>query len=542
MNYLEVLTNKDLYQSLRKTTLVAAGWMCTIGGLVADVLQPIAPFAFYIFVIGLIALVALFYLYWKGNKELLGALALAGIFSAVFGFLSLLQQGDESQQRGIIASTVPGFESLQKGLGIIDEKLDDIKGDTETIKATTSRLETNSESIMNSLDAIREGIGGGNIVLNPDTPEEHYQNARLYELSGDYSAARRSYLEYFKSDLPILDPHLRFISFLKVQEGTAGARETYNAVTARSSGSMPSYARLLLLNPKQRIAGLEKYAEENPNFAPAAYHLSLEYSELRLGSQTISDKRQELAYLQSFQEIDESGGLLRYLVDQDLAGEWRDDAEARRLALESSLGNVLENPVSINWMSHNAGWNGNIQISESVQDIKWNIKGKTQPVSTGSSGYNDPRTGQPAPRAFFSLPKNQKNTTIEIRYVDLSGVEQGPFEFAFEASKESDDGNRRILEMTSTSWLSFRKYDGKVLLYFTHLLSYRGALSKIEYGVNRDTPNKAFDFPSWNKSGLAPIDGRAPVTITVPSRTSYVTARLTYKNGDKSPVTRFDRN
>tara|TARA_R110001592_G_scaffold337300_1_gene623659 strand:- start:277280 stop:278908 length:1629 start_codon:yes stop_codon:yes gene_type:complete len=542
MSYVQTLSNLSLVQSLRKTSLVVTGWLCTIGGLVADVLQPIAPFAFYLFVASAVGLVVVAFLYWRGNKDLLGPLALAGIAAALFGFLSLLQQGGESQEQGILATAIPGIENLQERLGIIDRKLDDIKGDTQTIVATTARLESNSETIMTSLEAIKAGSDSGGIIKNPESPEDYYHNARVQELSGDYAAARRSYLEYFKSDLPILDPHLRFISFLKVQEGTAGARETYNAVTARSASPIPAYARILLLNPAQRIAGLTRYFEENPAFGPAPYHLSLEFSEVRLGSQTIADKRQELAYLIAFQEIDENGGLLRYMVDQELVSEWRQDAQARRLTLESSLGNALENPVSLSWMSHNAGWNGNIQIGESVQDIKWNIKGKTQPVSTGSSGQVDPSTGKPAPRTFFSLPSNQGNALIEIRYTDLAGAEQGPFEFDFEAKKASADSNRNMLEMTSTSWVSFRDYDRKVLLYFSHLMVYRGALSKIQYGVDREVPNKDFSFPNWNKTGLATIDANTKVYITVPRSTSYVTVQLTYKNGDKSPITRFDRN
>jgi hypothetical protein len=301
------------------------------------------------------------------------------------------------------------------------------KGNTETIKASTARLEENSESMMASLHAIRDGIGQGGLIDNPQSPEEHYHNARVNELSGNYSGARRSYLEYFRSDLAMLDPHLRFISFLKVQEGTAGARETYSTVTAKSTIPIPAYARLLMRDPGQCSDGLRQYLQEHPEFAQAAYHLSLEYSERRLGSQTLSDKRQELSYLKSFAQIDAAGGLLRYMVDQELVSEWREDAEERRRALEgNATDNLLENPVSLSWMSHNAGWNGNIQLSEPVQDIQWNIKGRSQPTSTG---YNDPATGKPAPRTFFSLPTNHKESVIEIQYTDLSGAQQGPFEF-----------------------------------------------------------------------------------------------------------------
>lgn len=541
MSYLRTLTDGDTYQNLRRTSLTVGGTVCTLGGFVADVLQPIAPFANYLLYISFAALAAVLALYLKGNKNVLGLMVLTAIASVVFGLLSTLQLSEESQESGVIASAIPAVESLQQSLGIIDRKLDYIKADTESIKATTSRLEENSEAVMASLDAIREGIGKGGIIANPNSPEEYYHNARVHEIGGDYSAARRSYLAYFRADLPLLDPHLRFISFLKVQEGTAGARETYNTVTENSSSPMPAYARLLLLDPGKRAPALKLYLKDHSQFAPAAYHLSLEYSERRLGSQTLYDKRQELVYITAFQRIDEQGGLLRYMIDQDLVRQWREDAQARKLALDSGAAGLLKNPVAISWMSHNGGWNGNIQISESATDIQWNIKGQSSPTSTGSSGRVDPNTGKASPRSFFTLPSNQRAATVEIRYTDLTGMVQGPYEFAFKPGKESNDGNRRILETTSGSWVALREMNGSVLLYFTHLMTYRGALSKISYGVNRAEPNKKFKFPRWNKPGLAPIDAKTPLYITVPRSTKYVSVQLTFKNGDTSPVQRFER-
>ncbi len=543
MKYLQSLFNRDVFQSVRKTSLIVSGWLCTVGGLVADVLQPVAPFVSYLFFLSVAILVVLSILYAIGKKELLGALILAGISTTATGLFALFQTGDEAEERGVVASSIPAVASLQESLGLIEKKLDEIKEDTQSIKESATRIESKSDAMLKALDVLNEGIGNdGGIIQNPTSPEDHYHNARLQELGGDYSAARRSYLEFFKSDLPRLDPHLRFISFLKVQEGTAGARETYNEVTARSPGPIPAYARLLLQDPQRRKTALANYASQNPDFAPAAYHLSLEYSQSRLGSQTLSDKREELVHLKAFQSADASGGLLRYFIDQELVQEWRDDASTRLTAIESQMSaEALENPVSLSWMANNSGWNGNIQIAEPALDIKWNVKGSSSPQSVGMSGFTDPNTGRPTPQSFFSLPKNQSDSVIEIRYTDASGIERGPYEFAFTAQKESDDGNRRILEATSTSWLSFRDYDGSVLLYFTHLLSYRGALSKIEYGLNQESPHQNFEFPPWDKPGIAMIDGSFPMFLTVPGNTTFATVRLTYKNGDTSQVMRFDR-
>ena len=548
MKYIASLTNLQAYKSLRQTSLTISGVLATVGGLVADVMQPLAPFVFYIFLLSGLSLLVCCIVYFRGMKELLGALVLCAMATVATGLISLLQQGgQESEERGVVAVAVPAMGSLQVRLGLIEEKLDDIKEDTEAIredtgviKDTTARIESKPDEI---LSEIRKGFGSSKgVISNPASPEEYYHNARIHELGGDYSAARRSYLEFFKSDLNMLDPHLRFITFLKVQEGTAGARETYNEVTARSSTDMPAYARILLLPTGKRIAGLKTYFTEHPLFAPAAYHLSLEYSERRLGSQTLGDQREERRYLKAFVKEDTEGGLLRYFIDQELVAQWRADATQRLAALDNTLSSsVLENPVSLSWMAHNAGWNGNITIGEPALEIKWKIKGKGTAKSTGTRGANDPRTGRPAPRMFFELPLKQPSTTIQLWYTDLQGVQRGPFEFKFEKQKESDNGNRRTLEMTTNSWVSLRDYDGATLLYFTQVLSYRGALSTILYGVNRAKPNKNFRFPAWKKTGIAPITANVKPYINVPKSTRYVTVQLTYKNGDKSEVVRFDR-
>jgi len=544
MSVIQSLTNRAVFQSLRSTTLAITGSACTIGGLVADVLQPVAPFASYLFAISALAFVILFFIYRRGNDELLGAVAFAGVAAGVFGLIVIFQGGEEAEQTGFVATVIPGVAEFQASLGIIDAKLDVIAEDTQNLRESAERIEDSQEEVLRTLEEMRTSFATSGLIDSPRSPEEHYRNARIHELGGDYSAARRSYIEYFRADLPLLDSHLRFLAFLKVQEGTAGARETYATLMTGKDVGVPAYVRLLLLEASQRVLRLKAYAAEHPDFAPAFYHLSEEVSERRLGFQTLANKRAERDYLLQFQAADEAGGLLKHMIDQSLVETWREDAKARLKRLEGSAKGLLSNPVSITFGVNNSGYTATVSIAEPALELLWNVttgtQGSRDPQSTGDSGTISPQTGKAMPRMFFNLPANQQDTRIEIRYRDVNGIVQGPYGFDFKGKQESSDANQRILESTTTSWVSFRDYDGKRLLYFTHLMSYRGSIKTIEYGLNSEKPNKRFRFPVWRKAGMAPIDANTPMYTSVPRSTRFVTVQLTYKDGSKSAVQRFD--
>ncbi len=441
--------------------------------------------------------------------------------------------------------TTPPKGDYRDLTGLI-ERMSALERDVKELKVTTARIETKTDQLITSVETISASFATltkqGGVIAQPTTPEQHYHNARVHELGGDYGNARQSYLAYFASDLDYLDPHLRYLDFLKLQEGRAGARETYALIVQKAKSIVPTYASILLAEPGQRITKLRDFLAAHPDFAPAYYHLSEEYSAARLGTQSLDDKRQERAALESFLKLHSDGKLLRWIIDRSLVSGWQQDAESRLAAIAATVNDaVLANPVELRWMATNGGWMGTISIAEAAREVFWKGPGMTEFKSTGASPARDPRTGAPMPNLVLNLPDKTPSSEILVKYLNASGQEMGPFTIPFDPDASSLSESKYILGMTSTSWVSFREWDGKLLLYFSHLLSHRGVLKEIKYGVDKETPETAYAFPAYDKPGIAPITEDVSIYIAVPGPTKFVTVQLTFIDGTQSDVVRFAR-
>src|SRR5260370_1232900 len=99
---------------------------------------------------------------------------------------------------------------------------------------------------------------------------------------------------------------------------------------------------------------------------------------------------------------------------------------------------------------------------------------------------------------------------------------------------------RKILEMTAGSWLSFREFNG-LLLYYTHLMSYRCAIREVRIGLNSTIPDRAIAMPPCNQKDPMAIPADAQPYLKVPPATGLVSVELTYRDGSVSEVKTFRR-
>lgn len=98
----------------------------------------------------------------------------------------------------------------------------------------------------------------------------------------------------------------------------------------------------------------------------------------------------------------------------------------------------------------------------------------------------------------------------------------------------------KILDLTRGSWAYFRDYNGRQLVYFTHLEVYRCGIATARYSFNSDALDR--EWP------LQPCDANKPNEITTDrpyvalplGAGKWIAVQLTFRDGSKSAVVRID--
>jgi hypothetical protein len=382
----------------------------------------------------------------------------------------------------------------------------------------------------------------GGLIAGAKTPEEHYHNARVHELGGNFSAARKEYTEYLSSNLEALDPWLSYSTMLKSAEGKAGAVEAMRYFGDKLKPQTVSYqtALALLEDGEARLTKLQALAAANPDFGPLAWLISQEFSEARRGDQTLADQRGEKEWLEKFRAAHAAGKFEKYFLDKKEAQKWIDAGEARWAKLISTPERVLENPVTLTAQLSGGGWAVIFTLTDfKAKELFYKLDGKGDFQSTGQLPYKNPQTGLPMINTHVPLPNLASGEhTIEVKYVDKNEKTNGPYTLKFSTGDEQLAQGKMMLNMTAGSWLSFRDYEGKVLLYFSGLLSYRPIIKEIRWSLNNDKLDRTFAFKPSTK--MYEIGDELPY-LAVPADAEFANVQVTYKDGTTSPVQKIVR-
>jgi hypothetical protein len=189
---------------------------------------------------------------------------------------------------------------------------------------------------------------------------------------------------------------------------------------------------------------------------------------------------------------------------------------------------------------HNGGWTVVFSIADPTLGISWRMGDTGEFRETGFIDTLDPRTRKRMPNPSIELAADAPAATIQVRYVDATGELQGPFPIKFDPEAALIRDQRKILDMTATSWLAFREFNG-LLVYYTHLMSYRCAIREVRVGIDTAVPDKVLKMPPCDPRDPSAIPHEAQPYLKLAPSTQFVSVELTYRDGSISETKSFRR-
>jgi len=208
---------------------------------------------------------------------------------------------------------------------------------------------------------------------------------------------------------------------------------------------------------------------------------------------------------------------------------------APRLPKEDSV----NAPIAM-FSRHNGGWTIVFSILDPTLGISWRMGDAGEFRETGFLDTLDPRTRKRMPNPSIELSADAPAATLQVRYIDTSGELQGPFPIKFDPEAALIHDQRKILDMTATSWLSFREFNG-LLVYYTQLMSYRCAIREVRVGIDSAVPDKVLKMPPCDMRDPVAIPRDAVPYLKLAPSTQFVSVELTYRDGSVSEIKTFRR-
>lgn len=458
-------------------------------------------------------------------------------------------EASAERTEAVARDTATEVEGLRETTEAVAERTDEAAAAAEAAAASASEAaevsKETSARVVQSLDQLREGFAAltqtGGIIADATRPQEHYHNARVYGQRGDVAKAMQSYRAFFASgELGFVDPHLRYQALLKLHEGLGGARETYFAMKEATENPVVHFAWMLVLDRAARVERLTAFLEEQPDFAPAFYALSRDYSAARLGTQSVEDKGREKELLTRYLELQEQGTFLEHYLDQSVANEEVEDARTRLAALATFSEAVRENPVRLSGMPHSTGWSIYLSIADTVKEIFYRVNGEGPWKSTGFTPGVHTREGLPMANPSLAFG-HVGAMMIQVKYVDPRGQEHGPYDLSFDPISLRLSHTRSILESQSSHWAIITPLEnGQTWVNFSTLLSNRGVIKEIRYGLNKEVPDKTFAFTPADPLNPGGMDPNDDMFVRVRGKLNFVSVQIVYTDGKASEVVRID--
>lgn len=98
---------------------------------------------------------------------------------------------------------------------------------------------------------------------------------------------------------------------------------------------------------------------------------------------------------------------------------------------------------------------------------------------------------------------------------------------------------KKLLNMTRGTWAHFRDYNGRQLIYFTHLEAYRCGISQVRYSLNSDALDREWTLQPCDTSKPHNITTNKPYISLPPGTARTIAVQVTFSDGSKSKIVRI---
>ncbi len=439
--------------AFRKLIGTAAGpatLLASAVSFITDVLQPLGNFAPWVAGISLVIAAVSGAAYWREWRKpgvdrlehpLLGVFVLALAFALFFGAWSWVEA--RGPDRGYLAANVDPIAQIQAQLLGLQADVTKIKETTQssaTVVAqsataqaqgqdTTQKSATlvavaataQAQSFKDLQDAFAKLTSSGTLIPNPQTPQEWYANARLYQLKGDTANAIKSYEGYFTFKLEYVDPYLEYTALIRATSGIARARQQIDDLrrTNASSQTLELIATTLLDSPQERLPKLTSLTTRAPRFGPAFDELGQEYDRALQASVTndLLQKQQD-AYNTLF-KLEQQQSFSRYYIDKALADKHVETAHKMQSAYANA--NTAFKQVDVQTYFFYNGVQFIVVLPE-VFNAKQLLFSIDDPSPKTDAGHTGAGAQSFVNTSLGPIPIAIGEHTIYIQYVDANGV------------------------------------------------------------------------------------------------------------------------
>ncbi len=191
-----------------------------------------------------------------------------------------------------------------------------------------------------------------------------------------------------------------------------------------------------------------------------------------------------------------------------------------------------------NFSRHNGGWSVYVSLPEPATQFGYRIGEEGEFKDAGLSNILDQRTGRPTPNTLVNLPPDQKATTLYVTWRDKRGEEAGVYPIIFDPDSSLKSEMKKMLELTWTSWLGFRDFNGQ-LVYFTQLASFRCGLKEIRYSIDNGD-SQVWELPACDPNNPYAVPENTKLFREIPKSTKNMQVQVTYFDGEKSELRNFN--